>query len=121
MRFIITGKSGVGKTTLQEIITDRIKGKKKLILTTTRSPRAGETEGVDFYFTDREHINVDYYEIATEFKGNLFLCNKNSFTSDCIAVLESVMVGQAQRLYHNTVVIMLKCSDKERRRRVKSR
>ena len=45
---VITGKTGTGKSTLVNILNSR--GIKKAVTDTTRSPRAGEKNGVDYNF-----------------------------------------------------------------------
>ncbi|MDR3117254.1 MAG: 50S ribosome-binding GTPase [Puniceicoccales bacterium] len=55
--FIISGPTGVGKTTLCRNLLARC-GKKFAIAvtTTTRPPREGEVTGRDYYFVDRERF-----------------------------------------------------------------
>ena len=53
--FVITGPSGVGKGTLIALLRERIPGLALSVSATTRPPRAGETDGVDYWFlTDDE-------------------------------------------------------------------
>lgn len=49
MRYIIVGKSASGKTTLAQILSERGLTR-NAITTTTREPREGEVNGVDYYF-----------------------------------------------------------------------
>jgi guanylate kinase len=48
--FVITGPSGVGKGTLIRGLRDRIPELELSVSATTRSPRPGEREGVDYHF-----------------------------------------------------------------------
>ncbi|MCK9361463.1 50S ribosome-binding GTPase [Patescibacteria group bacterium] len=53
--FILVGPSGVGKSTVQErLLQDRELHLSRAITSTTRAPRPGEIEGVDFYFLTNE-------------------------------------------------------------------
>ena len=53
--FVITGPSGVGKGTLIRALLARIPALELSVSATTRRPRPGETEGVDYHFlTDAE-------------------------------------------------------------------
>ncbi|GAB4222695.1 MAG: guanylate kinase [Acidobacteriota bacterium] len=52
--FVISAPSGAGKTTLAAPLTRRIERLVFSVSFTTRSPRAGETDGVDYHFVDRE-------------------------------------------------------------------
>ncbi len=48
--FVITGPSGVGKGTLIRTLLDRIPELELSVSATTRGPRLGETNGVDYHF-----------------------------------------------------------------------
>lgn len=48
--FVISGPSGVGKSTLVKAAMARIPGLRFSISATTRPPRAGERDGVDYHF-----------------------------------------------------------------------
>ena len=52
MIYCILGMSGAGKDTVVNELLKRNKNLKKIIPTTTRPPREGEKDGVDYYFTD---------------------------------------------------------------------
>ncbi|MCL1945394.1 MAG: guanylate kinase [Firmicutes bacterium] len=48
--YIITGASGVGKGTVYNALLNKNIGLHKSISVTTRTPRAGETDGVEYFF-----------------------------------------------------------------------
>jgi guanylate kinase len=48
----LTGPSCAGKSTLEKMMVDR--GCMKAVSSTTRTPRAGETDGVDYYFMSKD-------------------------------------------------------------------
>jgi guanylate kinase len=50
---VVSGPSGAGKTTLAERLLAADPLIRRSISTTTRAPRAGEKEGVDYFFVDR--------------------------------------------------------------------
>jgi len=50
--FVITGPSGVGKGTLIRTLLDRVPGLELSVSATTRGPRPGEENGVDYHFLD---------------------------------------------------------------------
>ena len=54
--FVITGPSGVGKGTLIRGLMERIPGLQLSVSATTRAPRPGERDGVDYYFLTREEF-----------------------------------------------------------------
>jgi guanylate kinase len=51
--FIVCAPSGAGKTTLVDALLEREPGIQLSISYTTRPPRDGETDGVDYHFVDR--------------------------------------------------------------------
>ena len=50
--FVITGPSGVGKGTLIRSLLERVPELELSVSATTRKPRLGETQGVDYHFLD---------------------------------------------------------------------
>lgn len=54
--FIISGASGVGKSTVLKKVMDGRKDLQFSVSATTRSPRPGEQEGVSYYFVTREQF-----------------------------------------------------------------
>jgi len=48
--FVISGPSGVGKGTVKEAALKRLKDVKVSVSATTRPPRAGEIDGLDYFF-----------------------------------------------------------------------
>ena len=62
----VTGPSGSGKTVLSKKLKDS--GFEPLVSTTTRLPRQGEIDGVDYYFLSEEQFNKDL-------KNGLFMEN----------------------------------------------
>jgi guanylate kinase len=56
--FVITGPSGVGKGTLIRALRERVPELELAVSATTRKPRPGETDAVDYHFlTDEEFEN----------------------------------------------------------------
>ncbi len=56
---ILSGPSGCGKSTLLKEVYKNIDDYYFSISTTTRSPRVGEKDGVDYYFVSREEFEED--------------------------------------------------------------
>jgi guanylate kinase len=54
--FVITGPSGVGKGTLIRGLMERLPQLELSVSATTRRPRPGETEGVDYHFLSPEEF-----------------------------------------------------------------
>jgi guanylate kinase len=55
--FVITGPSGVGKGTLIRGLMERLGALELSVSATTRSPRPGEEDGVDYHFLTREEFD----------------------------------------------------------------
>jgi guanylate kinase len=74
--FVITGPSGVGKGTLIRGLLERIPELELSVSATTRKPRPGEVDGVDYHFLtpeefDRHVADGDFLEHAT-YSGNRY-------------------------------------------------
>jgi guanylate kinase len=74
--FVITGPSGVGKGTLIRGLLERVPGLELSVSATTRAPRPGERDGVEYHFlTDRQFDGRlsagDFLEHA-EYSGNRY-------------------------------------------------
>jgi len=94
--FLICGPSGSGKTTLSKMMGDA--GACEVISTTTRAPRAGERDGVQYHFTTPEQFELikksgGFLESAT-FGSNSYGMQTDSVLSiletgkDAVAVVE---------------------------------
>jgi guanylate kinase len=55
--FVITGPSGVGKGTLIRGLMERLDQLELSVSATTRAPRPGEQDGVDYHFLTREEFD----------------------------------------------------------------
>ncbi|HEY4896968.1 MAG TPA: guanylate kinase [Solirubrobacteraceae bacterium] len=56
--FVITGPSGVGKGTLIRGLMERIPALELSVSATTRAPRPGERDGIDYHFLTRTEFNT---------------------------------------------------------------
>ena len=54
--FILSSPAGGGKTTLANLLIKEIPNLKRVITCTTRKPRPGEKNGVDYYFLSKEEF-----------------------------------------------------------------
>ena len=54
--FILSSPAGGGKTTLANLLVKEIPNLKRVITCTTRKPRPGEKNGVDYYFLSKEEF-----------------------------------------------------------------
>ena len=74
--FIVSGPSGVGKSTVLGALLDRRKDIYFSVSATTRDPRKGETDGKDYHFTTLAHfqelIAQDAFLEYAEYVGNFY-------------------------------------------------
>ena len=67
--FIVSGPAGSGKTTLCERMLAELPEVQRIVTSTTRAPRPGEVDTVDYYFFDHETFEAkvqagEFYEHA---------------------------------------------------------
>ncbi|MBU0646280.1 guanylate kinase [Patescibacteria group bacterium] len=67
--FVITGPSGVGKTSIAYQLLRQMPNLKKVITYTTRAPRPHEENGIDYHFVDDQTFNqmkarAEFFESA---------------------------------------------------------
>ena len=67
--FIVSGPAGIGKTTVCDQMLKEIAGVERAVTSTTRKPRRGEVDTVDYYFFDHDtfQAKIDagaFYEYA---------------------------------------------------------
>lgn len=101
--FVITGPSGVGKGTLIGLLCDRHGELSLSVSATTRAPRTGEIDGVDYHFLSAEEFERrvaagDFVEHA-EYSGNRYgtlRCELRRHRDDGGVVLEIEIQGARQ-------------------------
>lgn len=80
---VILGESASGKSTVQDILCERY-GFKRLITYTTRQPRKGEVDGVDYHFVSEEKfdklLNQNFFCESATYNG----WHYGTATEDCL-------------------------------------
>jgi guanylate kinase len=81
--FVISGPSGAGKSVLIRRILDDLPAIRFSVSSTTRGPRPGEIDGVNYHFISREQFQTDvesgrFLEYA-QFSGNMYGTNRHEF------------------------------------------
>jgi guanylate kinase len=102
--FVITGPSGVGKGTLIAALMKRLPALELSISATTRRPRAGEREGVDYHFLSQSDFEkrvaagdfVEYADYAGRKYGTLRSELKDRIQAGVPVVLEIEVQGARQ-------------------------
>ena len=62
--FLLSGPSGVGKTTVCRRLLEADRALTRVVTCTTRPPRLGETDGIDYHFLDRRQYESRIAEEA---------------------------------------------------------
>ncbi len=93
--YVISGSSGVGKGTVIKAFLTKHPEYKLSISCTTRGIRAGEIDGVNYFFLTNDEFNEciknnEFLEWA-EFSGNRYGAKK-SFVEDCLKNGESLIL-----------------------------
>ena len=115
--FVISGSSGVGKGTLLKELLSKRPDLKLSVSATTRKPRPGEVDGVNYFFMSKEQFeadvkNGDFLEWA-EFNGNYY-GTKGEYVSRTLAkgknlILEIETKGalQAKQKLSDAILIFI--------------
>nr|WP_208379573.1 guanylate kinase [Alkalibacillus almallahensis] len=74
--FILSGPSGVGKGTVRKALFDQDPALAYSISVTTRNPREGEEDGVDYFFKTKEEVKkmIEHNQLIeyAEYVGNYY-------------------------------------------------
>lgn len=131
--FVISGPAGSGKGTVVKLLREMVPNIGFSVSATTRAPRPGEEDGVNYHFMTREDFTrlLDEGQILehTEYCGNLYGTLKSeaekviSEGRDVILEIEVEGALQVKRLLpDDTVTVMLIAPDKsELERRLRGR
>lgn len=100
---IVSGPAGSGKTTLCTRMCEEISEISRVVTSTTRTPRAGEVEGEDYYFFEKKRFEEkiqagDFYEYAavhTRYYGTLKSEIDNKFAKNRDLLLNIDVQGAA--------------------------
>jgi len=130
--FILSAPSGTGKTTVARKILSEIQDLEKVVTFTTRKPRPGEEEGVDYVFVTKEEfekkIGEDFFLEYANVYGNYYGTPKPEVEritesgKDALLVIDVQGAFRIKRLIPEAVgIFLLPPSLEELRRRIESR
>lgn len=143
MLIVLTGKTASGKDTLKDILMNKYPNLKRVITTTSRVPRRGEEDNVQYHFLlSREEFqtraeNGDFIEYV-EYGGNLYGTQKKDIqqylNQDLLWRIDPSRAGEirdflkrafadevASKLIKNLIVIYITTSDEVVLERLKKR
>ncbi|MBI1823973.1 MAG: guanylate kinase [Nitrospirae bacterium] len=115
--FIVSAPSGAGKTSLCRRVMEEVKNLKTSVSYTTRARRQGESDGIDYFFVDRDQFrtmieNNEFLEYA-EVHGNLYGTSRSQLMSlqkqgyDVLLDIDAQGAMQLKKKYKEGVYIYI--------------
>ena len=113
--FILSAPSGTGKTTICKLLVQKLPDLKFSISHTTREPRNGEVEGIDYHFTSEKEFEEkiergEFLEWAKVFKnyyGTAFeSVDRHHLNGDDVLIELDVQGAQSLRAIHYKAVFI---------------
>ena len=98
---VLVGESASGKSSIEKILVDNY-GYKKIVSYTTRQPRQGEVDGIDYhYISESQFSNLqkeEFFAEIGEYNGWHYGTAKNDCTSDKVAVVTPHGLRQLKKI-----------------------
>lgn len=117
---VITGATGTGKTTVQDYLVSHYPVT-KVITHTTRPPRQGEVNGVDYYFETDDSFPRNHYLESVVYSGYHYGSSREGLARgferapfDAIVLDTKGAITYARELGDQAVVIFLTVSEPEK-------
>lgn len=98
---VLVGESASGKSSIERNLVDNY-GYKKIVSYTTRQPRQGEIDGVDYHFIDKSQFRrlkfQGFFAETAEYNGWYYGTAKQDCTSDKVAVVTPHGLRQLKKI-----------------------
>jgi guanylate kinase len=115
--YVITGPSGVGKSTIIRRLRKRLPGVGYSVSHTSRNPRKNEADGVNYYFVDRETFEkmiaqkafVEWAEVYQDLYGTSVssLRDQTDRGLDVVMDLDSQGAKNIKKTFEDSVLIYI--------------
>lgn len=111
---VITGASGTGKTTISRYLEEKYQIP-HVVTHTTRLPRAGEVDGVDYYFETNDSFDQNHFLEQVEYSGNRYGSSEEGLAkawqkSDLVSIVLDTKgaIAYHQRYGKRAVILFMK-------------
>lgn len=122
---LLIGASASGKTETAKLLRSEY-GIAKAITHTSRQPRAGEKNGVDYFFVTKNAFETllkeDFFVEHTFYNGHYYGCSKAQVNDDKCVVVDPNGLRSFLALHDSSIITFyLKASEETRKNRMRSR
>ena len=122
---LLAGPSASGKTEIAKILMKDF-GIRKVVTHTTRPPRIGEKDGVDYHFVTREEFErlseTGEFVETTSFNGNCYGSSKKEVADDKVLIVDPIGLKTYLSLHDPRIVsFYFDTSEETRKQRMVSR
>ncbi len=87
---VIVGESACGKSSVAKYLMEHY-GYKRIVTYTTRQPREGEQDGVDYFYINQQHFKTledqGFFAETATYNGWSYGSAKEDYKDDCVIVL----------------------------------
>lgn len=129
--FVVSAPAGTGKTTLVKKLLEEFPCVKTTISYTTRAPRAGEAQGVDYFFISKEEFKkkIEEHEFLeyVELYGDYYGTSKNSIEklqkagNHVVLVIDTEGGLRLKKIMNATLIFIMPPSLEELGKRLRER
>ena len=122
---VLVGASASGKTDIAKILIEQY-GFKKMVTTTSRKPRKGEVNGVDYHFISKKvfenRIEKNRFLESVSYNENYYGTPKKGATKEKVLIVEPVGANSIyEHEIKDTVIILLETEEEIRKERMLER
>ncbi len=108
---ILIGESASGKSSIEKILADKY-GYKKTVSYTTRPPRNGEVDGIDYYFINEDEyaqkFNAGFFVETGGYNGWLYGTTKDQYNENTVCILTPHGLRQIKKKFCNKCEVKMK-------------
>lgn len=108
---ILVGESASGKSTIEKILADEY-GYKKTVSYTTRPPRQGEVDGVDYHFISEDEyvdkFNSGFFAETGSYNGWFYGTTKDQYCKNTVCVLTPHGLRQIKKTFGEDIEMGIK-------------